>query len=245
VAAYEYRPPYLDEVYEVLLGLLGTASRVLLELGCGPGEITRRLAPCVEEVHALDASPLMIERARDLPGGDHPAITWHVQRAEDFAYPGTYGLAIAAESFHWFEWVSVLESLSRSLSRHAQLVLLERRLDNLPWHSDLVPIIREFSTNVDFQPYDLLEELSTRALFEPSGRHTTAPIIYRQGLDQYVESWHSRNGLSRERMGEGADEFDLRMKDVLASHVRGGTLEFPTEVRLAWGRPIFTRQNNG
>jgi SAM-dependent methyltransferase len=244
VAAYEHRPPYPAEVYEILLELLGTLPRVLLDLGCGPGEITRRLAPRVDEIHALDASALMVERARNLPGANHPAISWYVQPAEDFAYPGTYGLAIAGESFHWFEWVSVLQCLSRCLAPGAQLVLLERRLDNLPWHSDLVPIIREFSTNVDFQPYDLLEELSTRELFAPAGRRTTSPIIHRQGLDSYLESWHSRNGLSRERMGRRAEAFDLRVKDVLAPHVRDGTLEFSTEVRLAWGRPIRMGQRN-
>jgi hypothetical protein len=187
----------------------------------------------------------MIERARNLPGGNHPAITWFVECAEDFSYSRTYGLAIAAESFHWFEWAPVLQSLSRCLAPGAQLVLLERRLENHPWYSKLVPIIREFSTNVDFRPYDLLDELSIRGLLEFSGRHTTAPTIYRQGLDEYVESWHSRNGFSRNRMGRLAEEFDLRVKEVLAPHVRDGFLEVPTEVRLAWGRPTPARQDHG
>jgi hypothetical protein len=116
-------------------------------------------------------------------------------------------------------------------------VLLERRLETPPWYSNLVPIIREFSTNADFRPYDLLEELSIRGLLDVDDQHTTARRLYRQAPDEYVESWHSRNGFSRHRMGERAKEFDLRVKEVLAPYVRGGFLEFPTQVRLAWGRP--------
>jgi hypothetical protein len=52
--AYRFRPPYPDEVYGLLEGLIVDRSRSVLELGCGLGEIARRLAARVERVEAVD-----------------------------------------------------------------------------------------------------------------------------------------------------------------------------------------------
>ncbi len=68
----------------------------------------------------------------------------------------------------------------------------------------------------DFQPYDLLEELARRQLFHPAGCATTPPVLFRQAVDDYVESWHSRNGFSRDRMSASrALEFDARVREIV------------------------------
>jgi len=41
-------------------------SDVVVEIGCGVGRLTRAIAPEVGKVHALDLSPEMLERAREL-----------------------------------------------------------------------------------------------------------------------------------------------------------------------------------
>lgn len=61
--AYRFRPPYPDEVYTILERLLGDATRVVLELGCGLGEIARRLAAQMDRVDAVEPSHAMLERA--------------------------------------------------------------------------------------------------------------------------------------------------------------------------------------
>ncbi|MBV9278962.1 MAG: class I SAM-dependent methyltransferase, partial [Chloroflexi bacterium] len=50
--------------------------RVVLDAGCGTGDVARPLAPLVDRVDAVDISAGMIERGRRLPGGENPAITW-------------------------------------------------------------------------------------------------------------------------------------------------------------------------
>jgi ubiquinone/menaquinone biosynthesis C-methylase UbiE len=43
-----------------------TPGDVVVEIGCGVGRLTRAIAPEVGKVHALDLSPEMLERAREL-----------------------------------------------------------------------------------------------------------------------------------------------------------------------------------
>jgi F420H(2)-dependent quinone reductase len=53
------------------------------------------------------------------------------------------------------------------------------------------------------------QELAARGLFKLIGIKTTAPVLFRQSVDAYVESFHARNGLSRDRMNaNAAREFD-------------------------------------
>ena len=45
-AAYRHRPPYDEETFDVLLGLLAQdAAPVVLDAGCGTGDLARPLAP--------------------------------------------------------------------------------------------------------------------------------------------------------------------------------------------------------
>lgn len=45
--AYPTRPLYPPEVFEILLGLIRDESRIVLDLGCGTGDI-RRIVPLAQ-----------------------------------------------------------------------------------------------------------------------------------------------------------------------------------------------------
>jgi hypothetical protein len=108
-----------------------------------------------------------------------------------------------------------------------------------PWKNELLQIIEQCSTNSDFRAYDLVAELETRALFEVTQLLETSPVVYRQSVEQFIESLHSRNGLSQDRMGaEVTASFDRRVLDVVSPYARSDVLEVPVIVRVAIGRPI-------
>jgi SAM-dependent methyltransferase len=238
VSAYRFRPPYPEEVYTILAGLLADAPRIVLELGCGLGEIARRLAPQMDRVDAVDPSHAMLALARALPGGERRNIQWYCCTAEEFTYVPGYGLVIAAESLQWMDWHRVLPVIRAALTPCGRLVVLDRRLDTVPWWSVLKPLIPQYSTNRDFQPYDLLDELARRQLFHPEGRATTTPVRYSQSVEDYIESWHSRNGFSRERMNAArASEFDARVQEVVEPYAQAGLLHYGMHVDVAWGVP--------
>jgi SAM-dependent methyltransferase len=251
-AAYHHRPPYPEETFDILLGLLAGRPPIVLDAGCGTGDIARFLAPRVERVDAVDVSLPMIDAGRSLPGGDHRNIRWIYGALEDIPlYPATerhvtpaaigpepYGLVVAGESVHWMEWQTVLPRFRAVLVPGGVLAIVERReRDNPVWDS-VLPVIQHYSTNRDYRPYDIVAELVTRNLFEPVGGRETQPVPFRQSADAYIESLHSRNGLSRDRMpGADADAFDREVRSILDAHGFGSDVELDVTATMRWGFP--------
>src|SRR5262249_10005899 len=98
VEAYQYRPPYQPETFEILLSLLDTDAvpRTVLDAGCGPGVIARELVPAVDRVDAVDIAVRMLEAGKALPGGDNPQLCWIQGAIEDAPLHPPYVLIVAA-----------------------------------------------------------------------------------------------------------------------------------------------------
>lgn len=236
--AYPTRPPYPPQIIETLAQLARDQPRKVLELGCGTGDITRYLAPQVDHIDALDISAPMLQKARTLPNGNAANIRWIHQAAEAFDYPGPCALVCAAESLHWMEWDVIFPKIRRALSPNGRLaIVFGRELGPMPWYSELGPLFARYSTNRDFQPFDLIEELTLRNLFVLEGRLQTTPVRWSQPLADYLESFHSRNGFSRERMGESAREFDEQLAALVSPYSENGLLHFTLTAQIAWGLP--------
>jgi len=238
-AAYQHRPPYPAETFAIVDPLLGPKPRCVLELGAGTGDFTIGLAPRVDHLIALEPSRPMFDRGRRRAG----ALGAHVASpAETYAFDRRYSAVVAAEAFHWLDWSDVLPRIAASLVPGGQLILVERALaEPLPWEPDLQLLIREYSTNRDYVPYDTATELEARGLVTIGGRTRTGTVSHRQSVDSYVESFHSRNGFSRARLAtERAREFDDKLKTLLRRYWPDDTVLLPLEARIIWGSPIAT-----
>jgi len=244
VAAYRARPPYPDEVFELLESLLPEprTSRVL-ELGCGSGDLTFGLARRVGALDAVEISAPMLELARARAGSGAGNVRWIESSAEAFEPRARYSLAVAAESLHWMDWHVVFPRLASWLEPGALLAIVDgRQLEPVPWQEELARLVAAHSTNRDFRPVDLVAELARRGLFRERGRRRTAPVPLEQSLDDYVESFHSRNGFSRERMTRAsAEEFDAALRAAVAAHAREGRIRARCSALLVWGEPTTPR----
>ncbi len=244
--AYPNRPPYPAEAIELLASLAVDSPRAVLDIGCGTGDVARPLAPLVDRIDAVDFSEAMIERGKALEGGRNPSIRWIRSSVESAPFSPPYALITAGESLHWLDWEVVFPRFVEVLSPNGLLAFVERDWDRSPavWER-LRPIISKHSTNRDFQPYDLLEEIESRGLFERRGERRTEPVPWHPTLDEYVELRHSQNGLSRERMGAArADLFDAELRRALANlrdegqvEERDGRLQLAVDARVVWGKP--------
>jgi SAM-dependent methyltransferase len=229
-------------VFTILLGLIGEEAPRILDLGCGTGDIARRLAPHVAQVDAVDPSGPMIARGQALPGGRHPNLHWIESSAEsyteDVAYSGRYALVVTAESLHWMDWYTVLPQIRRCLTPRGRMAIVSGRgFRNEPWHAEAHPLIVRYSTNREYEPYHLLSELDKRNLFKLEQSIQTNPIPFQQSVADYVESFHSRNGFSRDRMGPDAAAFDEQLKAIIARYEPSDVLTFDLVARVAWGVP--------
>jgi SAM-dependent methyltransferase len=154
VAAFFYRlwaEPALAPMHERIAAEIPVSSGRLLDVGCGPGRLTRRLAaarPGVEVV-GLDPSADMLRQA-----GRQRALanlSFRLGRPATFGASDEFDLAVTVLSFHhWEEPAAELEGIHRALRPGGELWIYEQdpeadaaaiRADRAPlWLGLRVPI---------------------------------------------------------------------------------------------------------
>jgi trans-aconitate methyltransferase len=81
-----------------LIDLLGPrAGERILDLGCGTGHLTARIADTGAEAVGIDSSPEMIAEARKL----FPDIRFEVADARDFAFDEPFDAVLSNAVLHW------------------------------------------------------------------------------------------------------------------------------------------------
>lgn len=138
------------------------------------------------------------------------------------------------------DWYKVLPHIAEALSDHGYLAIVGGRgMDTTPWSDELSKIIPTYSTNKNYESYDLLDELERRRLFSVVGKKRTAPQEYRMSVDRYVEMFHARNGFSRQRMdAQSAAEFDAAVRELVAPYAVDQALTFDVSTGITWGHPL-------
>jgi SAM-dependent methyltransferase len=240
VAAYVHRPPYPEELFECLAALVVGSPRLVLELGAGSGHLTFGLAERIDAVDAVEPSVTMRAAAKRMGGPSADKVRWSAATAESFVTQHRYGLAVAAESLHWMEWDLVLPKLAKLLRPNAPLAIVTPRvLRDIPWEDALRALVARHSTNRDYARYDLIEELTQRGLFCELGRRTIVSPTFTQNVEDYIESFHSRNGFSRDRMTpEAAASFDEGLRALVARDRATPTITSAVSTTVVWGLPL-------
>ncbi len=239
--AYELRPPYPDEAYEIMRELLGASPGRILDVGCGTGKIARNLVEYVDGVDAVDFSYEMIRVGQSLNNGDHPRLRWICGRTEDVDLNPPYSLVTAGASIHWMEWSKVFPRFRQALPDCGYVVIVDGdRPVEPPWRDAELVLIREFSTNPHYEDVDLIQELKQRGHLLPFGDKQTEPVHFSQSIRDYVGSFHSRESMSVEHMGrKNAAVFDAELTSILRDYAdEAGMLSFILQTRVSWGRPL-------
>ncbi len=103
VDLYPFRPPYPEAVFDKLREVAPRHDAVL-DIGCGPGKVSRPLAQSFAQVVAVDPSQHMIALGQNLPNGRAPNLLWVQGFAEDAPLDGwRFDLTVAAASIHWMD----------------------------------------------------------------------------------------------------------------------------------------------
>jgi ubiquinone/menaquinone biosynthesis C-methylase UbiE len=235
---YHLRPTYPPETFRILAGLVTDEPRVLLDAGCGTGDVARHMLDFAERIDAVDISLPMMEHGKALPGGDSPKMRWLHGTIEDIPLSLPYALVTAGQSLHWMNWDVVLPRFARSVTPHGMLAIVNAEVVPNAWSEDVTNIIRRYSTNQTYQPFDLIEELEKRHLFQKEGEVCTTPMPFEQSVQNHIEAFHAQSSLSRDHVTpERATAFDEEMREVLASHAQDGTVTVQVFGHIVWGKP--------
>jgi len=239
--AYQHRPPYPAEVFEILGGLITDEPRDVLDLGAGEGALARPLAAMtdhVDHVDAVDISAAMIEAGRARPGGRRLNLRWITGAAETAPLGGPYALVTAGASMHWMRWEQTLSRLAGVMTDHAYLAIAEHNPSASPWEEGLTEIIVRHSRSPGFDPtFRLIDALTATDQFEVAGQATTAPVPFRQPVADSVEALHSTSSLAREGMPPPeAAAFDQAVTELLRPYAEDGVLTMEIVAQLTWGR---------
>ncbi len=122
------RLPYADGLAGALADALGLDGRGrLLDVGCGPGVVTLRLAHLFDEVVGLDPDEdMLVEGRRRAVELDVDNAIWVCMRAEEIsASLGSIRTATFAASFHWMDRPLVARAVRSILERGGAAVQID------------------------------------------------------------------------------------------------------------------------
>jgi trans-aconitate methyltransferase len=95
---YEGGHSFVWEFGGDLLALLAPQpGERVLDLGCGTGHLSAKIAAAGATVVGIDPSPAMIGQARQ----NYPNLTFHLIRAEDFRDPQPFDAVFSNAALHW------------------------------------------------------------------------------------------------------------------------------------------------
>lgn len=129
-----YRPGYPAMAIE---WVIGRSPRRVIDVGCGPGNLTSQLAEVGHEVVGVDPSPSMLERARK------KGLRVVLAAAESLPFADACAdVVTAATAFHWFDADRAVPEMRRVLGPDGIVGLLTNiRDERVPWVDALSEII--------------------------------------------------------------------------------------------------------
>ncbi|MGH3253883.1 MAG: class I SAM-dependent methyltransferase [Streptosporangiaceae bacterium] len=252
------RLPYAPDLADVFARSLALDGRGrLLDVGCGPGTVTVRLAPLFEGAVGLDPDPEMLARAsRAAADRGIGNVTWVRLRAE--ALPAGLGRFLAvtfAASFHWMDRPRVASAVATMLDPGGAAVQV-----------DAPPARPDASLPFPPPPDDALDRLRIRYLgrgrragqtirnTSPSGEDevfrqagfrsaqtVTVPDqrIIERTVDDVVARVFSTSSTAPHLFGDRRENFETDMREILAQASPAGrfSVRLPDNILRIWRRP--------
>jgi trans-aconitate methyltransferase len=229
------RPPYSPRLIRRVAQSceLGGSHR-LLDLGCGPGQLSLAFSSWVGSGLALDPEPEMLRIAAGLGAGIAPNIEYRQGSSYDLSPAfGRFRLAVIGRAFHWMDRPDTLARLDALIEPEGALALFSTAMVTdapIAWLAPYQALLEEYAQSDparvqrksdDWESHDtVLAKSSFSALERVSIVETR-----RTSVESLIERPLSMSSLSRERLGERLDELQARIRQLLDAHATNGWVE--------------------
>jgi SAM-dependent methyltransferase len=212
-------------------GLDGTQR--LLDLGCGPGQISLAFASWVAKAIAIDPEPAMLDVASQLGAGIAPNIEYRQGSSYDLdASLGPIHLAVIGRAFHWMDRADTLARLDTLITERGAVALFNTsHLDDplRPWAAQYRTLLDQYA-NLDparkqrqSADWESHADVLARSAFPALERISV--IEYRRvSAEQLKARPLSMSSLSRERLGDKLDALLEGIDALVAEHAADGWL---------------------
>ena len=238
-----YRPAYPGALIEDLIARTKMEGRGrLLDLACGPGRVTLRLAPSFAEVVAVDLEPQMIAVGQtEAKRLGLTNVAWSVGRAEDVAAPKeSFDLIIIGDAFHRLDQTTVIEHARTWLKPHAPIAILgshDLLSGSEEWHAIVKAVVGRWTQRPPvYIPAtqtgpEYCERLLTRAGFvDVSSFAFAMPYVWTS--PDIIGHLYSTSFCSKAALGANVARFTADLEDALLRHDTCGV--FPEILRFGY-----------
>ncbi len=247
--------PNLAEAFSDALGLDGKGR--LLDVGCGPGVITLRLASEFEHAVGLDPDPGMLAEALRLAEERAIAnVSWVLMRAEELpADLDEFRVVTFAASFHWMDRPRVARTVRSMLDPGGAVVQIDAPADRAVRPDVVLPHPAPPEAEIDALRLRYLgpdrragqgirntsadgEDLVFRAAgFDPA-RRVVVPDgrTLERTPDDLVATVFSRSYTAPHLFGDRIDAFEADLRSVLADASPSGvfSVRLPDNILNVW-----------
>ena len=222
--------PALAEVFERVLELDGRGR--LLDVGCGPGTIARRVAHLFDRVVGLDPDAEMLAEAERLATDQNVAnATWVRLRAEELpAGLGLFRVITFAQSFHWMDRPRVAAAVRTMIDSVGVVVHVDSGHRGLLWYPPLPEAaiedlrvrwlggdrragqsIRNTSPSGEPEVFAAAGFAAPTVVGVPDGR------LLERTIDDLVAERFASSGTAPHLFGEQLGEFEGELREILAA----------------------------
>jgi SAM-dependent methyltransferase len=253
------RPAYSPELEAVLTretGLDGNGR--LLDVGCGPGVLTVRLAHLFDQVVGLDPDAEMLAEGRRAAGEERVMnIRWVQGLAEDLpsVAPGPYRLVTFGQSFHWTDEQRVAETVYDMLEPGGALALIVHTVTGRPRppgpglppipHDEIKALVEKYLGSTRRAGQGIAPERTHR--FEDVLRRTRFGVPQRffvpgipdlqRDSESVLSGYLSLSSSAPHLFGDRLDDFAGEVRALLANHSAEGIFwDWPGDTEVVMAR---------
>lgn len=236
---YPFRPPYPAAVFDKLCQLAPRLDAVL-DLGSGPGKVSRPLTERFAAVVAVDPSRNMIELGQTLPHGRAPNLHWVEGLAEEVPLDGRrFDLTVAAASIHWMNHDRLFPRLhAHAAPGHVFAAVSGDDAYEPPWEDEWQRFLRKWVPDVTGKPFAPHRQDAAAGDFdghvEVAGREFFT-AAFTQSVADFIRCQHSRDSWAYSKLGHRRTAFDAELAELLVPHAVAGHLRYTVRTLVTWG----------